>query len=246
MNSSDETSFLEAINMDRTFSYSEVESIKITEGDKTYRLSHYLPSFMGMSAKETYVYLTTDFDTISSRIMPGILKGNDTLTIALDSQMFDVYFDANDKFLAEPVSKNGIASKCLKSDMPNLQAEQLNGHELNYAANDKFVLIDFWASYCAPCIEEMYEYKSVLKEFSDNLEIVSITLDKNDAGLATALNDVETGGFNWKQLKINEIIRSYYCKPSLNCAYLYSPNGKLIKVGIKADEIEHYLKSNSA
>ena len=44
--------------------------------------------------------------------------------------------------------------------------------------NGKFIYIDFWASWCIPCIEELPHFKKILKDYSGNeIVFISISLD---------------------------------------------------------------------
>ena len=46
----------------------------------------------------------------------------------------------------------------------------------------KYVLIDFWASWCAPCRKEIPHLKKLYADYaSDGFEIVSISIDKKES-----------------------------------------------------------------
>jgi thiol-disulfide isomerase/thioredoxin len=45
--------------------------------------------------------------------------------------------------------------------------------------SDKPVLIDIWASWCAPCIEEFKNYPEILKKYADKVNFIFISIDKN-------------------------------------------------------------------
>ncbi len=61
---------------------------------------------------------------------------------------------------------------------------ELNGSDkeiknLISSANGKVILIDFWASWCAPCITEMPYLKKAGKKFKDKVTIFSISIDSD-------------------------------------------------------------------
>jgi thiol-disulfide isomerase/thioredoxin len=63
----------------------------------------------------------------------------------------------------------------------DLKVTLLDGKELDFATlRGKVVLIDFWATWCAPCMEAMPGVKAAYEKYqSKGLEIVGISLDEN-------------------------------------------------------------------
>jgi len=68
------------------------------------------------------------------------------------------------------------------SQAPEFTVKDIDGKELslNDYKEKQCVLIDFWASWCAPCREELPYMRELYKKYSKaGLEIISITEDKN-------------------------------------------------------------------
>lgn len=63
---------------------------------------------------------------------------------------------------------------------PNIEGTLLNGKSFSLGANKgKVVLINFWASWCEPCREEMPIIEAYLKKHqSQGFEVLAITMDK--------------------------------------------------------------------
>ena len=94
-------------------------------------------------------------------------------------------------------------------EAPDFKVKDIKGN--SYSLNKlrgKFVLIDFWASWCAPCMREMPNIKAISDKYpKDKLEIISVSLDKNQGNFTAALLKA---GMNWTQVFNDwEIVNSY-------------------------------------
>lgn len=62
----------------------------------------------------------------------------------------------------------------------------------DFVGKGKYVLIDFWASWCTPCRQQMPSLKEVYKQFhSKGLEIVGISLDSNKSDWTKGISDLK-------------------------------------------------------
>lgn len=61
---------------------------------------------------------------------------------------------------------------------PELKAKDVNGNELSLEAyKGKVVLLNFWATWCPPCRDEIPEMIELQKRFKDKLQIVGVSMD---------------------------------------------------------------------
>ena len=77
-----------------------------------------------------------------------------------------------------------------------IEAQDLTGNKFSLAAlKGKVVVLDFWATHCIPCMDEMPNLVKLNREFKDKgLEIVGINLDPNKDKLLQAINKA---GITW-------------------------------------------------
>lgn len=109
----------------------------------------------------------------------------------------------------------------------------------------KYVLIDFWASWCGPCRQSFPHMREVYQQYKDqNFEIYSISIDKSKSDWLKAVG-VENNP--WKQALDNiNIAGSGFAITGVPTTYLISPDGEILmkEVGFNPDgsgEIEKKL-----
>ena len=146
----------------------------------------------------------------------------------------------------EPSSENvGIEVGKLA---PNIVTQDIQGRQFDLEdLQGEYVVLDFWGSWCGPCIREAPEISAIHEEFNDRgLQIVSIAIEKNDKNWKRAADVL---GFAWQHqivqvsqfVRFNEIASDYQVTdiPSL---YLLDPEGRIIASKVSASEIHSMLK----
>jgi len=81
---------------------------------------------------------------------------------------------------------------------PDFAEKDLAGQPLSLGAHKgKIVLVDFWATWCNPCVNELPNVLAAYKKYHDRgFEIVGVSLDEDQAKLAAFLKD---RGMTWAQ-----------------------------------------------
>ena len=72
----------------------------------------------------------------------------------------------------------------LKEPLPEFSGKDLNGKDIQLSQfKGKVVVVNFWASWCGPCIEEVPSLIKLLKTFPNDLELIAISGDSNQADI---------------------------------------------------------------
>jgi len=141
-----------------------------------------------------------------------------------------------DKFLT--VALGAVAPEFVMND-PNGKAVALSSFR------GKYLLIDFWASWCGPCREENPHVVAAYNKFKDrNFEILGVSLDQSNAKDAW-LAAIEKDGLTWTQVSDLKFwdceAAKLYAVRSIPQNFLLDPNGVIIAVNLRGDALTEKL-----
>lgn len=114
-------------------------------------------------------------------------------------------------------------------DFKDIKATTPEGKELSVsevAASAKVLLIDFWASWCGPCRQEMPNVKATYEKFhNQGFEIIGVSLDSNAEAWKQAIKDL---GITWPQISD---LKGWDCEGAATYTVRAIPATVLIKDG---------------
>ena len=114
----------------------------------------------------------------------------------------------------------------------------------DYAGKGKIVLVDFWASWCGPCLRAMPDLINMYQKYkSQGFEIVGISLDDNNKDWKSA---IETLQIPWPQLSNlkawKEDAAIAYGVNFIPQTVLIDPSGKIIDNRLDGNELKFKLE----
>lgn len=107
----------------------------------------------------------------------------------------------------------------------------------------KYTLIDFWASWCAPCRQENPNIVKQYQVFKDkNFTVLGVSLDNNPGSWLRAIQDDK---LEWTQVSdlqawSSELVGMYRIK-SIPTSYLIDPHGIIIAKNLRGKAFEEFL-----
>lgn len=110
----------------------------------------------------------------------------------------------------------------------------------------KYVLIDFWASWCGPCRAENPLWVRVYNKYKGkNFTILGVSLDKHD-GKNAWINAIKKDGLEWQQVSDlkgweNEAGKLYGVR-AIPQNFLVDPEGKIIAYHLTSGQLERMLE----
>ncbi|GAB6123735.1 redoxin family protein [Dysgonomonas termitidis] len=103
----------------------------------------------------------------------------------------------------------------------------------------KYTLVDFWASWCAPCRKEIPNLKKLYEKYSSKgFEIVSISIDKKEADWEKALKEEKLVWPNYLDTKGASDALNVKAIPAM---FLIDDKGIIIAEKIRGEELEQKL-----
>jgi peroxiredoxin len=112
---------------------------------------------------------------------------------------------------------------------PDFEVKTVDGEPLKLSDfRGKYVLLDFWATWCGPCIVELPRMKSVYNRFKGNPRFAMISLSSDD-NVEAARKCIEENDLGWHQGFIGRRsqVQSDYCVSGIPSVFLIGPDGKV-------------------
>jgi cytochrome c biogenesis protein CcmG, thiol:disulfide interchange protein DsbE len=109
----------------------------------------------------------------------------------------------------------------------------------------KLLVLNFWASWCAPCVEETPSLSQLASEFGPKgLVVLGISVDKDDKAYAAFLQKFHPAFLTARDLKLHETYGTYMYPET----YIISPDGKVLQkfaegVDWNNPKIQQYIAS---
>lgn len=195
------------------------------------------------------IYIANNPDSYFS-LMALIGLINEQQPGSIDTSLINAYDRLSDRVKNTQEGVNFFKTTANESSLLNTIAPDLNLRDTKgnlvvlSALRGKYMLLDFWASWCAPCRAEMPLLQKIFQQMpADKFKLFSISIDTDREKWLSAIRQDGTGAWLQTLDALNgETAKSLYHVKTIPMSFLIDPSGKIIAVALRGNELSEHLR----
>lgn len=177
-------------------------------------------------------------DTIKTVMANLTKKFPKNSSVSEMAKQFDQYVAAQDN--GSQNSNISVGKMAPDFTLPDVDGKPFSLSSLR----GKYVLLDFWASWCGPCRQENPNVVSNYKQFENkNFTVLGVSLDQDKKAWLKAIKD---DGLIWKQVSDlkywNSEAATLYHVEAIPFNVLIDPQGKIIGTELRGNDLHNKLE----
>lgn len=223
------------------------------KGDPVAEMEYTSPVFYVNNMHFKVAFMDFVYRHLNSPVVLYIIKFSMVPTFTTD--VIQTFLDAIPQDLRKlPIYKelvNEVRAANLKvgSEAPDISGFTPEGEEVTLSDfKGKYVFIDFWASWCAPCRREIPHLKEVLaySDNSENLVVLSYSIDSKRPDWINCIAKNQLTHKNWVHISTlkgwNSEGAKLFSVKGIPFTALIDPDGNVVAFGLRGEEMVKMLK----
>lgn len=195
------------------------------------------------------------FQTVDSVYHQTVMENKDTywgplLMISLTSYMNEGMRSWYEEL--SPAAQASYYGKLVKDElyptgkigdkMPGFSVKDASGKEITLqelCQGKKYILIDFWASWCNPCRKEIPNIKKLYAQYaSEGFEVISISIDKKKTDWGKAVKEEQ---LKWPNFLDETGVAKLYKVRAVPTMYLIDAEGRMVGDNLRGEALAEKL-----
>jgi len=159
--------------------------------------------------------------------------------------------------MLSPAAKGSLYGKMVAQSVADAKVGSIGSEALDFTQNDpdgkpvklssfrgKYVLLDFWASWCVPCRQENPGLKALYARYKDKgFEIIGISVDEDGRRWRRAIVEDALPWIHVSDLKRESSLANLFGVQPIPDNFLIDPDGRIVVKGLHGKALEEALAS---
>ena len=199
--------------------------------------------------KKSYDFIQENKNSLTAFFAANVMYGTDA--IAYENELIAYAKEAKDNFpdnkavQAFASQMEALEKVAIGKTAPEISAMTPEGKNIKLSDfKGKYVLLDFWASWCGPCRQENPNIVKAYQQFKDkNFTVFGFSLDDNQERWVKAIKDDNLTWNHASELKQWDAPTArLYNINAIPASFIIDPSGKIVAKNLRGEELFDFLQ----